>query len=560
MKNKIRKILCLTKVLYKDSFQNTYIFNKKTNKINKKSPFVWLFIILIIAISYLSYVLIYNLKKVGQEVIFLNLFPTILMFFLIFQVSLASTNVYYFSKNLELVLPLPVKSEELLISKFNTIVLNLYFSEILFVFFPLLIYGILTSMNYVYYIFSFIFLIIFPIFPALLISIAMMAFMKLSKFIKNKDIFQIIITFIFIFIIFIFEILISNKIINNNLGENEQGQVELINSFYGKVYNLNKYFLVINPSIRMLQNSDTKSIFELVKICGIDSVILVLFILLGKNTYLKDILKNNNYYIRANNRIVNYEKKCKKTNKGKDYIKKEFKTLFKTPAYFLQCIFPIVILLFSIIGIINAALPNIRAFLNSEVIQNIYTFKIDIKVICIILSIIQILFTLSNISITSVSREGKDAPIIKILPLDFFKQFIYKNIPQVSIYMLIIFIVLIFVKILIPIIKFGDLLIIFIISLLMNILNSELMLLVDFVKPNLNWDSQYEVIKQNNNKLFQYVLSILVILFLNYISKILDKINLNISYIIIISFFGITTVVINILIKININKIFKKIC
>ena len=559
MKNKIRKILCLTKVLYKDSFQNTYIFNKKTNKINKKSPFVWLFFILIVAISYLSYVLIYDLKKVGQEVIFLNLFPTILMFFLIFQVSLASTNIYYFSKNLELVLPLPVKSEELLISKFNIIVLNLYFSEILFVFFPLLIYGILTSMNYVYYIFAFIFLIIFPIFPALIISIIMMAFMKLSKFIKNKDIFQIIITFTFIFIIFILVILISNKIINNNLGENEQGKVELINSFYRKIYNFNKYFFVINPSIRMLQYSDIKSIFELVKICGIDFVFFVLFILLGKNTYLKDILKNNNYYIITNNKIVNYEKRCKKINKGKDYIKKEFKILFRTPAYFLQCIFPIVILLFSIIGIMNAALPNIRAFFNSEIIQNIYAFKIDIKVICIILSIIQILFSLSNISITSVSREGKDAQIIKILPLDFFKQFIYKSIPQISIYMLIIFIVLIFVKLLIPIIKFGDLLIILIISLLMNTLNSELMLLVDFVKPNLNCNSQYEVIKQNNNKLFQYVLSILIILFLNYFSKILDKINLKISYIFIIIFFGISIVIINILIKININKILKKI-
>ena len=88
--------------------------------------------------------------------------------------------------------------------------------------------------------------------------------------------------------------------------------------------------------------------------------------------------------------------------------------------------------------------------------------------------------------------------------------------------------------------------IILIISLLMNTLNSELMLLVDFVKPNLNCNSQYEVIKQNNNKLFQYVLSILIILFLNYFSKILDKINLKISYIFIIIFFGISIVIINI--------------
>ena len=111
MKKKIRNIVELTKVLFKNSFQISYILDKKTNKINKKSPFVWLFVILTIAISYITYLLLDLLQDVGQQQIFLNLFPPILMILMAFQVALASTNIYYFSKDLELVLPLPIKSD-----------------------------------------------------------------------------------------------------------------------------------------------------------------------------------------------------------------------------------------------------------------------------------------------------------------------------------------------------------------------------------------------------------------------------------------------------------------
>ena len=241
MKKKIRNIVELTKILFKNSFQISYILDKKTNKINKKSPFVWLFVILTIAISYITYLLLDLLQDVGQQQIFLNLFPPILMILMAFQVALASTNIYYFSKDLELVLPLPIKSDELLIAKFNILILNLYFLEIIFIIFPLIIYGIMTLANIFYYLFLFLFLLIFPFFPALIVSIITMILMKFSKFIKNKNVFQIIITLIFIIFVFIIEISFSNIIINSNLGESEQDTIQLINNFYKKVENINKY-------------------------------------------------------------------------------------------------------------------------------------------------------------------------------------------------------------------------------------------------------------------------------------------------------------------------------
>lgn len=561
MINKIKSILRLTKIFFKNSFQNPYIIDKKTNKINKKSIFVWLMVIVMIAISYLSYKVIGELVKINQPTIFLNIFFLIIMIIMIFQIILASTNVYFFSKDLELILPLPIKSEELLIAKFNTILINIYFTEFIFVFFPLIIYGILTYAGILYYLYLIFILLIFPILPILIISIIMMFLMKLSKFIKNKDVFQIIITLIFISIIFLLEFKIGNNIINkidDNLNIESQESIQLFNEFNTKVENVNKYFLEINSTINILNNyNKINSIINILKVICLDLLFLIIFIVVGKKYYLKNILKNNNnYYLKNNKKYL--IKKLKKINKGKSYIKKEFKILFKNPMFFMQCIFPTLILIVSLIIIMIIAIPNIRTILTTDLFGDTIDFKFDISVICLILGIIQIIFTISNISISSISREGKDAIYMKFIPIDFYKQFVYKATPQIIVNMVLIFIILILIKFIFPEINFIYLFLIFILANLFNIINSKIMVFVDFIRPNLNWKSEYEALG-NNNKLFQYVLTIIIILILTYFNKIFSNIKIIKSCIFMILILIITILIINKIIKINIKNLFKKI-
>ncbi|MFQ9264539.1 MAG: hypothetical protein ACLR44_05530 [Clostridia bacterium] len=224
----------------------------------------------------------------------------------------------------------------------------------------------------------------------------------------------------------------------------------------------------------------------------------------------------------------------------------------------MQCIFPIFILIISLIIITIFTFPNLKAILTSDILGDEIDFSIDLNVICLVLGIIQFIFTISNVSITSISREGKNANYMKFIPVSFFKQFIYKSIPQIIINMLLTFVILILLKVILPEFNLIYLFLIFIIANLFNIINSELMVVVDLYKPNLNWKADYEAIK-NNNKLFQYVLTILIILILIYFNKIFDKLNLIISCLLIILILIILIFIINKIIKININKLFKKI-
>ena len=148
---------------------------------------------------------------------------------------------------------------------------------------------------------------------------------------------------------------------------------------------------------------------------------------------------------------------------------------------------------------------------------------------------------------------------MKYLPIDFYKQFIYKSIPQEIVHLFLITIILILIKIIFPEFTILQLLFIFIIGNLLSIINSNIMLLVDLYKPNINWNEEYEAVKNGTTKIFQYAVSVIIIILLKYLNSIFNELNLNHACVLIIIILIILILIINKIIKININKLFKNI-
>ena len=90
----------------------------------------------------------------------------VLAIFIMFQTILVCTNIFYFSKDIELILPFPIKPVNLLIAKFNTLICTLYVSEAIFGIIPICIYGILTHSTLLFYIYAVLIFIFFPVFLA----------------------------------------------------------------------------------------------------------------------------------------------------------------------------------------------------------------------------------------------------------------------------------------------------------------------------------------------------------------------------------------------------------
>lgn len=564
IKDNIKIIKDLTKIFFKSAYQDVNIINKETKKINKRSVFVWLILIVSLALFYISNEIIKALVSSGYPEVFLSIYFLVLAIFIMFQTILVCTNIFYFSKDIELILPFPIKPVTLLIAKFNTLICTLYVSEAIFGIIPICIYGILTHSTLLFYIYAVLIFIFFPVFLALVLSIIMMFVMKISKFIKNKEIFQTIITLLLVTSIFIVEYNVINNIFIQNkeieIVENNFQIADKFIEFNNKIETSNKLFLVINPAVKVLKNSNLQNIFEIIKIILIDFITFIIFIFIGKKTYLKDILKNTSYLIKTSNKGINLYKKCKKNIIFKAYIKKEFKNLFRNSMVFMQCVYPMIISLITVIIISIILLPKLNEVLNNpDIKQLIGNLEFDLSIVYIILSGIQVLFMISPASLTSISRDGKNAGFMKYIPISYFRQILYKGLPQIFINSISVIIIVGILYYAFPSIGIVNVLLVFISSMILNVLNSYSMIIVDLLNPKLEWDSEYEILKQNNNRYFQYAFTVIVILILVYLNKVLEGINLNLAIIITSIVFLFILIIELILIKIRENKLMKKI-
>ena len=562
----IKKIIELSKIFIKDYFQNLNIFNN--NKINKKSAFTWLLIISVLSITFMSYNVINWLNNKGQAILFLKIYLPIIATIFMFQAILICSNVFFFSKDLEYILPFPIKPIELLIAKFNNVISITYGMETLFLLIPLLMYGIIATRNIIYYLMMIFVLILFPIFLIIIICILMLFIMQLTKFIKNKDVFQILIVLFLSFILssgitYLLNSIFNNNIINVEVSENKELENIELNTkiLSNKLDKLNNYFIIINPCINLLTNIKLNNIIiNLIKLILISVISFFIFLFFGKLLYLNNLLKNIAYINKRKNNKKIIKNKYKKNKIKKSYIKNEFRKIIKNPTFFTQCVFQYIFIIFILLLIINLLMPSvIKNFREEDIINEIGINNFILQCMCTIMMGMQIIFTFGNLSLTAISRDGKDAMVMKYIPISLYKQFIWKNIPQVFINTIAVIGMAVVIAINIPQISILYYLVGILIAMILNIINSFIMVIVDLKKPNLNWITETSAIKDNGNKLYQYVTTIISCLLFVYFMRIFDNVNIIISFSIIIAILFIILLILNILIKKNINKLFKEI-
>ena len=279
------------------------------------------------------------------------------------------------------------------------------------------------------------------------------------------------------------------------------------------------------------------------------------------NNYLKSILKSivGKKVFFINKKAIKI--KLKKTNIENLYIKKEIRNLLKHPIFFMQTVFPVIMILLTIIFIGNTLIPVFNNILENDqtLSRELATIDFNSELIVVILGILQVLFSISNLSITAVSRDGRDAVFMKYIPLDLYKQFKCKNVLQIMLNVIVAIIVLGMIYFYIPKIGIINIILLFIVSICINIINSYLMLIIDLRRPYLNWTSEHSVVKKNDNKSFQYAFTIIMILLYMYISNICKNLNVQITLIGEIIFFTSIIILIKIIVKKNIQKLFNKI-
>lgn len=533
------------------------LISKSTGKFNKKSTYFWLLIIVMVAIGILSNYILSFLQQYGQTGIFLDVIFAMLLLIMFMQSIILSINVFYFSKDIEYFLPLPLRPMELMLSKFNTIMLVLYGSEAIFALIPLCLYGTTINLGIIYYPLLLIALLLLPILPTLIVSVLSLFLMQIMKFIKNKNVFQILITLLFIVIIVVAEIFYIKAVIEMP-NDNEMNEEMLVN-MQNVAKKINSSFLVVNPLISVLK--DQNIWLNLIKVIGIYAIGFIILFFIGSKLYIKGVFKATQYSKKKVSKKIDIQSSVKITSPKVAYLKNEFRGLFRSPIFFMQGIFPVCMTMIALVFVIVFFKFNVIDK-SQELVQSFSELKLNGEGASLILIACQIFFSFINISITSISRQGKNAVFMKYIPVNLYTQFLLKNVPQITFSTVFAIIIILMAKLLFPAIQLLDMLILFVISMIIGVLNSFLMMIVDIKRPNLDWNAEIEVIKQNENKLFQYVWSIVTVVILMYTKNLFaDNFNLYIAYLVLFTIFTILLILVNVYVKkqIDKNKLFNKI-
>ena len=553
----IKNVILLTKVSTKNLLESMNLISKSTGKFNKKSTYFWLLIIVMVAIGILSNYILSFLQQYGQTGIFLDVIFAMLLLIMFMQSIILSINVFYFSKDIEYFLPLPLRPMELMLSKFNTIMLVLYGSEAIFALIPLCLYGTTINLGIIYYPLLLIALLLLPILPTLIVSVLSLFLMQIMKFIKNKNVFQILITLLFIVIIVVAEIFYIKAVIEMP-NDNEMNEEMLVN-MQNVAKKINSSFLVVNPLISVLK--DQNIWLNLIKVIGIYAIGFIILFFIGSKLYIKGVFKATQYSKKKVSKKIDIQSSVKITSPKVAYLKNEFRGLFRSPIFFMQGIFPVCMTMIALVFVIVFFKFNVIDK-SQELVQSFSELKLNGEGASLILIACQIFFSFINISITSISRQGKNAVFMKYIPVNLYTQFLLKNVPQIAFSTVFAIIIILMAKLLFPAIQLLDMLILFVISMIIGVLNSFLMMIVDIKRPNLDWNAEIEVIKQNENKLFQYVWSIVTVVILMYTKNLFaDNFNIYIAYIVLFAVFAILLILVNVYVKkqIDKNKLFNKI-
>ena len=488
----MNEVFSLTKILLKNAFQK-----EKKNQTKKISKLVLILAYILIfgyvgaLILFFGYHILNILISLNQPAIYLNLLLGATIAIALFRTLFSAVNVLYFSKDLEYLLPLPIKPSKILMAKWNVLIVSQYIIQIPIVLPLLILYGIMLKLGVMYYIYMVFVFLLLPVIPTILVSFFMSIIMRFTNFIKNKDFVQYLTVAITLLII------IGAQFITTGTQEITEAQVyEMLEKTNGVVEYASKAFSTITISLKALINSENLS--GLLNICLLIIVTTAFYILLAKIS--------SNLYIRgATSSLSNGIKKKEKSGKNqykqssviKTYTKKEFINLIRNPIFCMQCLLPPILFPFIFAIPVYFQMRN-DAETEAEFTGIINNFSITPSTIGIILAILGFIFMFNFISVTAISRDSDNATLMKVLPISLRKQTIYKILPAILMNIFPIVCVLVALKLIFNVsyIYIG---IIAIISMLVNFVINYIGIIIDLKKPKLSWSSEYTVVKQNMN-------------------------------------------------------------
>lgn len=515
------KMNSLNKVIFKNSHRR----DNENKSIVNKALTVFIFFIIFGTISTImgvaSYYLTTELIKVNQAPAFINIVLLIMFIFLFSKSVFESLNNLYFAKDLKIFLRMPITPIKLVRAKINNMIVSEYVMELMMLLSPILVYGYLVKAGILFYIYVAIILLLLPIIPIVLTSLITSVIMRFTNVIKNKTQVQ----YISIFIVFIV-LWIITSLFSTGEGISLERFTEKMLEVNGLIELISEYFIILKPIMNSLINYETMTGIANIFIFTMESLVTYyLSTWIISKIYLKGaigtVVNTNNMQTKKNLELKISE--CKQKTPKRAFLSKELKQIMRTPIFCLQCIILPMVYPILFIGIPAIALITFARNVGFDFFANMQENILGPIGISIAMSIAQVLYIMNFTSIIAVSREGKKAKLMKTIPISLYKQFQYKLYPALIADGVIACIVTTCYSLFLPEINLLFSIFLFIILMELCLVQEKVMIMIDLKKPKITWTSEYAMMKENVNVMYEFFYAVIVVILLTGIGFVMNN-------------------------------------
>lgn len=485
------KILSLTKVMLKNTNFGLETNKKKKKKWQKTLAFfglLALFLLLAFAVYFLSKDILIALQTQALETFSIQLVMVALSIYLLVTGVITVPIIFYFSKDVENLLALPLKPFEILSAKAITSYFNLLLGASFLVIPFGIAYQAIIQPNLIFIFFYLMAFLILPIIPlALSIAVIVILFTLLPK-INNKDLFTYASSILMLIVIF------ASNLTSINSGQDvTQAVLENVSLLDGVARFL--------PGLGLLITAVSE--FNILALLG--SLLLSLALGIGllygiSRLYFKGALSAQ---------VSSRKKKKKKTGKNKQkpqlqsLIKTDLRNILRTPSLAINYFLPLVLMpafIFVPLALSSNA-EDIQMFRDLGLLARELIKDLDGLTLTPILIIAGFMGTyglssFTTLTSTSISREGEAMQTYKSMPLDLMTlvkaKIILGMMAGAIIPLIITLVVSIFLRL-----NIIAVIIILISIFLALIFSNTSDIILDLMKPKLLWDDETQAVKGN---------------------------------------------------------------
>jgi len=545
-----KKLLILTLALMKNGFS----FPKEKNKKIKQILlfFVLAFSLLPMVFSIVNFLTnTYDgLATVGEEGVLLSLGIAVSAFVIFFFGLFYTMNTFYFSDDVENLLPLPIKSSHILGAKFIIVTIFEYLTASM-IFLPILIvYGVKSGGGLLYYLYALLIFLALPVIPIVLDSVIVMIIMRFTNLAKNKDAFRVISAVIAI----IFGVGVSTMsqrlVLNAGAGQTQLGNNSMV-AVTSNIFPASKLGALGLINHGNLSGLVYTGLFIIVSLLG-----FYLFLLLGNKLYFKGVTGVS--VSSSSKKQISSEELSRKSIRSsvmRSYVMKEIRILFRTPAYFINCILMNFIWpIFLIIPIFTQ--PNSMSGIGAMV-GVMQKQGISGTVFVAFFGVMLFVSSSNGIAATSISREGENVFFNKYIPVSYKTQIMAKVIAGVIMGVVGMLSISLVAVILLKL-PLSLMALMCVTSFLAILFSNFVGIIIDLYNPKLHWDNEQKAVKQNLNLMLSMVICIA---FGGLTAFAVIKLNLNLIQVVVslIALYGTLDSLLYLFIKNIGSKIFSKI-